>query len=74
MTWLESDKSDWIAKEFVLEFFNKASNADLFLGTTTGVSAGKIMNVFNFNQIPLDTLNHSLFIILNLLILKVFLH
>jgi len=31
LTWLESDKSDWIAKEFVLESFNKASNADLFL-------------------------------------------
>ena len=42
------------------------TNIDFFLGTTTNEPAGKIMGALNAKQIPLKSLNDSLFVILNL--------
>ena len=49
----------------IIFFFSlvSCSNIDFFLGTTTNVKAGKIMEAFKAKPIPVESLTYSSFII-----------
>ena len=50
----------------LLRKFFMQKDVDFFLGTTTNIKAGKIMNALKAKEIPLKQLHYSYFIILNL--------
>jgi hypothetical protein len=63
--WIVDKKYRAVSIQLLRKYLSQ-KDQDFFLGTTTNAQAGKIMKLFNFNQIAVDGLNYSSIIILNL--------
>jgi hypothetical protein len=63
--WIVDKKYRAISINLLKKYLTQ-KNQDFFLGTTTNKKAGKIMKLFDFNQVPVTGLNYSSIIILNL--------